>query len=67
MSTNTCLWCARTVKHTVSDGNRANGSTWMLVNDKQDLFCSLRCAASYGISKATLYDARAAQRPARGR
>ena len=62
---NTCLQCGKRVNHCVKDGQRPNGSAWMKHMDNKDLFCTMRCAAMYGLNKAEQYDARAKARKER--
>lgn len=43
-----CNTCGKPVKRLTKDG-LPNGSAWMAQHDKHEMFCSLRCAARYGI------------------
>ena len=52
-----CLQCGKKgFRHVTADNRRANGSIWMLTRDKHCLFCSMRCAAKYGIEHALMHD-----------
>lgn len=51
---NLCLYCNRPVRPKLTkDKKRHVGSAWMMVNDKKELFCRMRCAARYGINVAS--------------
>ena len=47
-----CLQCGKTFFRFTPDGNRALGSLTMIFADPDCFFCTLRCAARYGILAA---------------
>ena len=49
----TCMQCGAEVRRKLADGSPAyNVSSWLKAVDKHELFCSMRCAARFGISAA---------------
>lgn len=36
----------------IKRAGRRTGSNWLAANDPEGLFCSMRCAARYGINRA---------------
>ena len=51
-TTFTCLSCTRPIPSRYSMLGYVQGSLWLFNRDKAMLFCTMRCAASYGIRVA---------------